>query len=173
MKTDLVVGPGGARYLGRHLPCAIGSGGIRPAEVKCEGDGASPAGIWRLTRGWWRADRLARPATPLPMAPTPPWLGWCDDPADPAYNGPVTLPFPASAERMHRADRLYDIVVATDHNDPPVPGAGSAIFLHCWRGPRVPTAGCLAFRPDHLGWILAHWHPLSRVIVRDIFSQRQ
>jgi L,D-peptidoglycan transpeptidase YkuD (ErfK/YbiS/YcfS/YnhG family) len=47
-----------------------------------------------------------------------------------------------------------------------VPGRGSAIFLHVWRKPRHPTAGCIAFARDDLAWILAHWQRASRVVAR-------
>lgn len=161
----------GVHYRGRSFPCAIGRGGIVPAADKREGDGACPAGCWRLTHGWWRADRLARPRTSLPLIPAGPEAGWCDDPNDPAYNRPVRLPRTGSAEALRRADPLYDIVIATDHNQPPVPGMGSAIFMHCWRGPRIPTAGCLALRRDHLCWILARWTRFCRLVFRDAFSQ--
>ena len=169
--ADLVVTPHGARFAGRRMPCAIGSGGVRRAAHKVEGDGATPAGRWRLTRGWWRADRLARPATALAMAPLGPAHGWSDDPADPAYNRPVRLPHRFGHERLRRADPLYDIVVATDHNQPPRPGAGSAIFLHCWRAPRRATAGCIALARRDLLWILAHWTGRSRVCISPVFSQ--
>jgi L,D-peptidoglycan transpeptidase YkuD (ErfK/YbiS/YcfS/YnhG family) len=57
--------------------------------------------------------------------------------------------------------------LVTDWNWPTaVPRKGSAIFVHIWRAPRIPTAGCLAFRPDHLRWILARWSAQSRIIVR-------
>src|SRR3546814_19709072 len=64
-----------------------------------------------------------------------------DLPADPLhYNRLVRLPFAASHERMWRDDGLYDLVVEIGYNDmPPVPGLGSAIFLHLARpdwGPR-------------------------------------
>ena len=49
---------------------------------------------------------------------------------------------------------------------PPIAGRGSAIFLHVWRAPRQPTAGCIAFRREDLAWILARWTPRSRVLVR-------
>jgi L,D-peptidoglycan transpeptidase YkuD (ErfK/YbiS/YcfS/YnhG family) len=47
-----------------------------------------------------------------------------------------------------------------------VPGRGSAIFLHVWRRPRHPTAGCIAFARADLAFILARWTPRSRVVVR-------
>jgi L,D-peptidoglycan transpeptidase YkuD (ErfK/YbiS/YcfS/YnhG family) len=69
--------------------------------------------------------------------------GWSDDPADPAYNRPVHLPRPFSAESLLREDDAYDVIVILGHNDaPPVPGQGSAIFLHLSEG--RPTAGCIA-----------------------------
>jgi L,D-peptidoglycan transpeptidase YkuD (ErfK/YbiS/YcfS/YnhG family) len=46
-----------------------------------------------------------------------------------------------------------------------VAGRGSAIFLHVWRRPRHPTAGCIAFRRADLAWILARWTPRCRVAV--------
>ena len=76
--------------------------------------------------------------------------GWCDAPDDAAYNRPVKLPYPASAERMWRDDGLYDLVVVLGYNDdPPEAGRGSAIFLHLARPDYAPTQGCVALaRPD-------------------------
>lgn len=164
--SDLVVGPAGvARFGGHALPCALGRGGIRAG--KREGDGATPVGTWRIEGGWYRADRMAPPRGRIPLIPIGPRDGWSDDPRDAAYNGPVRLPHPFSHERMRRGDGLYDLVLVLDHNrHPPVPGAGSAIFVHCWRGPRYPTAGCLAFAPPVLRWIVARWTPASRVVIR-------
>lgn len=165
---DLVVGPWGARFRGRRFPCSVGRGKVRPAAVKTEGDMASPAGAWRLLWLYWRADRLACPATPLPALPLGPRQGWSEDPRDPSYNRPIRHPHPFPADRMARGDRLYDICAVTDHNfDPVVPGAGSAIFVHLWRRPRWPTAGCVAFRRPDLEWILARWGRDSRLVIRE------
>jgi len=166
-KADLVVGPWGARFLGRHFPCSIGRNGIRSAAEKAEGDLASPAGAWLLTGLYWRADRGCRPRTILSAVPLGPQQGWAEDPADPAYNRPIRHPHPYPADRMARGDGLYDVCAITDHNsDPVVSGAGSAIFVHLWRGPRRPTAGCIAFRRPDLEWILARWTPRSRLVIR-------
>ncbi len=163
---NLIVGPQGqARFFGRIIPCAIGRGGIRTD--KREGDGATPVGSWRVEGGYFRADRIAPPVSRIPLIPSGPRAGWSDEPGDPAYNGPVSLPHPCSHERMRRGDSLYDLVLVLDHNrHPAMPGAGSAIFMHCWRGPRYPTAGCLAFALPDLRWIIARWMPSSRVIIR-------
>ncbi len=144
------------------MPCAIGRGGI--VEAKREGDGATPAGRFRLRGVWWRPDRL-----PAPLAGARaigPALGWSDDPDDPLYNRPAPLGRGFSAERMRRADRLYDMVGDIDWNRAdPRPGRGSAIFLHVWRKPRHPTEGCVAFAAPDLRWLLARWRPWSRVVI--------
>lgn len=134
---------------------AIGRSGVIAAELKREGDGATPAGAWTVRRALWRPDRLERPGTALVLDPIGPDDGWCDDPADPAYNRPVRLPWPGRHEVMTREDGLYDIVVVLGHNDdPPVPGLGSAIFLHCASPDYRPTEGCIAIARDDLAALL-------------------
>lgn len=147
-------GPGWLRLPdGRVTRAAFGRSGVIASQGKREGDGATPLGVWPLRRVWWRADRLAKPPrTGLPLRVIASDDGWCDAPGDPAYNRPVRLPYPASAEEMWRQDGLYDVVVELGHNDdPPVPGLGSAIFLHVARSDFGPTQGCLALAlPDLL-----------------------
>jgi L,D-peptidoglycan transpeptidase YkuD (ErfK/YbiS/YcfS/YnhG family) len=150
---DLVLTPTGLRFAGRLFPCTHGRGGIRRA--KREGDGATPAGVHRIVACLYRPDRLARAQVPDWAVPIRPRDLWCDDPGHPAYNHLVRAPFGASAERMVRADPLYDLVLTTDWNWPVAhPGRGSAIFLHSWRRPGYPTAGCIALAPSDLLWIV-------------------
>jgi L,D-peptidoglycan transpeptidase YkuD (ErfK/YbiS/YcfS/YnhG family) len=125
----------GRLLLGRKAQrCALGRSGVTEAAAKREGDGATPLGDWPIRRLLYRRDRLPEhglPATALAAKPIGPNDGWCDDPGDPAYNRPVSLPYAASHERLWREDGAYDLVVVLGHNDdPPVPGMGSAIFLH-------------------------------------------
>lgn len=148
---DLVVAPDGlAEWDGRRMRCALGRGGIRAD--KREGDGATPAGRWRMRALLFRPDRVPRtPLTGLPLRALRPEDGWCDDPADPLYNKPVKLPFRARAELLWREDRIYDLVVVLGYNDdPPEPGRGSAIFLHIARPDFTPTEGCVALARDDL-----------------------
>ncbi|EWY40513.1 hypothetical protein N825_35140 [Skermanella stibiiresistens SB22] len=144
--------PGGA------FRCALGRGGIRAD--KREGDGASPVGRFPLRRVLYRADRMAAPVTRLPVAPIAADDGWCDAPADPAYNQPVKLPFAASHEEMWRGDGLYDVVVVIGHNDDPiVPGEGSAVFMHVAKPDYEPTAGCVALALSDLLTLLRDCRP--------------
>lgn len=140
----------------RTVRCALGPSGVVEAALKREGDGATPLGLWPLRRVLFRPDRGPAPRTALAAEPIAPDDGWCDDPADPAYNRPVKLPYPASAERLWRDDGIYDLVVVLGHNDdPPVAGAGSAIFLHLARPGYSPTEGCVALARADLEEVLA------------------
>ena len=145
---------------GGRVRCALGKSGVVAAADKREGDLASPAGTWPIRRLLYRPDKGPAPATALPIAAIAPEDGWCDAPDDAAYNRPVRLPYPASAERMWRDDGLYDLVVVLGHNDdPPVPGLGSAIFLHLARPDYGPTEGCVALARADLEALLAAAKP--------------
>jgi len=156
---DLIVtrqGDGWQASLGtRTWRAAVGRSGI--AAKRAEGDGVSPIGCWPIRQVLYRADKLADPPVSVfPTAAIAPDDGWCDAPDHPAYNRPVTLPFAASHEEMWRNDDLYDIVVVLGQNDDPViPGAGSAIFLHVASENYGPTAGCAALTRHDLQEFLA------------------
>lgn len=147
---------------GRTMRCAIGRSGV--SARKREGDGASPRGAWRALWVYYRADRMLRVRSGLPIRHVRPADGWCDAPVDRNYNRPVSLPYPASTETIARADGLYDLVVVLDYNiKPRGRSLGSAIFLHCARPGFTPTEGCLALSPGDLKWVLARLTPQSRV----------
>lgn len=145
----------------RVRSCALGRGGL--VREKREGDGGTPIGRFPLRRLFYRPDREFAPATGLPVLPLAEDLGWCDDPAESGhYNRLVRLPFGPSHERMWRDDALYDLVVEIGYNDaPPVPGRGSAIFLHLARPGWQPTEGCVAMERDDLLAVLAAVGPES------------
>jgi L,D-peptidoglycan transpeptidase YkuD (ErfK/YbiS/YcfS/YnhG family) len=125
------------------LRAVLGRSGITAA--KREGDGATPAGEFALREVWYRPDRVNPPRTGLPAKAISREDGWSDDPADPAYNRAVSLPHPWRHENLWREDGLYDLIVPLGYNDdPPTPGLGSAIFLHCARPDWRPTEGCVA-----------------------------
>ena len=143
-----------AAHGGRSVPCALGRAGL--ASHKREGDGATPIGRFPLRRVLYRADRVILPDLSLPTAIINPGDGWCDDPTSPDYNRQVRLPITASHEHLWRLDSLYDIIVVLGHNDdPPIAGAGSAIFLHVASADYRPTEGCVAVTRDDLMDLLA------------------
>jgi L,D-peptidoglycan transpeptidase YkuD (ErfK/YbiS/YcfS/YnhG family) len=86
--------------------------------------------------------------------------GWCDAPDDPAYNRPVRLPYPASAENLFRDSHVYDVILVLGYNDsPPESGLGSAIFLHVAREGYKPTEGCVAISAEHMLELLPKLKP--------------
>ena len=152
-------------WSGGETRAVCGRGGVRAD--KREGDGASPSGIFPLLHGYYRADRIARPASGLAMTALQPDDGWVDEPADPNYNRSVKLPYPASHEEMWLSDGVYDLVVVIGYNTAPVvPGRGSAIFLHVARPDFVPTAGCIAIEREVLAGLLGLLGPGSAITIR-------
>ena len=149
---------------GRTTRCALGPNGVIAAADKREGDGKSPLGVWVIRRVLYRPDRGPAPQTALPTAPISPADGWCDEPTDPAYNQPVALPYPASAENLWRDDEAYDLIAVLGHNDdPPVRGLGSAIFLHLAKPGFPPTQGCIALSRADMEALLSLAEPGSAI----------
>lgn len=147
------------------LPVALGRGGIKAN--KREGDGATPRGVFRLKRLWWRADRHPRPRTLLPVRRIRADDGWCENPRDRHYNQPVLVPKDSKADRLARQDRLYDFIVELDHNTRPrIAGRGSAVFVHIARPGFAPTAGCVALTMPALRRLLAQVGPRTRIAIR-------
>ena len=167
---DLIISPTAedcrATYGDKTWRCAVGRGGL--ALEKREGDGTSPIGCWPIRRIFYRADRLeAAPSKTFACMPIDRQDGWCDAPDHPDYNRLVQLPFAAGHEEMWRDDHLYDVVVVLGHNDDPVvPGAGSAVFLHVARPEYAPTAGCAALSKEDLLEFLALAGPETRLCFR-------
>lgn len=147
---------GSFRLNGRMTRCALGKTGVIEADLKREGDGKSPLGVWTIRRVLYRPDKGERPQTGLPTRALERDDGWCDAPGDPAYNRAVKLPHPASAEQMWREDDVYDLVCVLAHNDdPPVSPLGSAIFLHLAKPDYSPTEGCIALSREDMLELLA------------------
>jgi L,D-peptidoglycan transpeptidase YkuD (ErfK/YbiS/YcfS/YnhG family) len=153
----------GVLLAGRHaIPVVLGRSGI--AAAKREGDGTTPRGRFALIRLWWRADRLPRPGTRLPVRRIDPALAWCEDPRDRRYNRPFRRSANEPGDRLWRDDRLYDLVIELSHNTRPrVAGRGSAVFLHVARPDRSGTAGCVALAAKDLRRLIGRLGPNTRI----------
>lgn len=145
---------------GFAAPCVFGRAGLIDAGDKREADGASPVGVWPVRRIFFRSDRLDTPRSKFRVDEIKAEDGWCDDPGDRAYNRLVRRPYPASHEILMRKDGLYDLIVVLGHNDdPPAPGLGSAIFLHCRPDHDRGTLGCVAVPRDDLAALIERLEP--------------
>jgi L,D-peptidoglycan transpeptidase YkuD (ErfK/YbiS/YcfS/YnhG family) len=146
------------------IPCLLGRNGR--THLKREGDGASPVGVWNLGGVYFRADRLPRLVTRLPVRISKPVDAWCEDPRDGRYNRKISLPPGEGNETFWRADEAYDIVIPTNHNARPrVRGAGSAIFFHLTRKGSSVTAGCVAVSVHDMRKILARCSAVTCLVI--------
>jgi len=148
-----------------RIKVALGRSGIKAN--KREGDGATPAGRYRLVRLWWRRDRWSRPQTLLPVRPIGVADGWCEAPSDRRYNRAIRILPGQPADRLWRSDDLYDLVIEMDHNTRPrISGRGSAVFIHVARAELAPTAGCIALPIAILKTFVSHLGPKTRITIQ-------
>ena len=84
------------------------------------------------------------------------------------------LKFGRNPKRDFQALHPFDLTVPSGqtlgilgHNDDPVvPGAGSAVFLHVAPADGGPTAGCVALRPRDMARLLPRLARDARIIVQ-------
>ena len=149
-----------------RMPLALGRGGVKAD--KREGDGGTPRGRFHPVRLWWRADRLTRPRTLLPVRRISRDQAWCEDPADRRYNRPFARSANEPGDRLWREDGLYDLFLEIDHNTRPrVAGLGSAVFVHVARPGFRPTAGCVALQLHDLRILLSRVHSRTRIVIHN------
>ncbi len=145
----------------------VGRSGIAPLNEKREGDGRTPSGTYALGTAFGYAVAVD---TKLSYRQATERDFWVDDVGSSQYNQWVTgtpegYPEAKSFELMKRKDDLYKYGVVIEYNtNPIIPGNGSAIFVHIWRGFGKPTSGCVAFSPRSLRhllkWLDASQHPV-------------
>jgi len=146
------------------VPVALGRTGIKAD--KREGDGGTPAGRFRPVRLWWRADRLPRPRTSLPVRRITPDDAWCENPNDRRYNRAFRRSANEPGDRLRRNDGLYDVIVEIDHNTRPrIAGRGSAVFIHVARPGLAPTAGCIALKRHDLLALMRRLSRKTRIVI--------
>lgn len=139
------------------------------AATKKEGDWRSPAGVFSLG-GVWGYDAKIRKNPALPYRRITPRDLWVEDPASPQYNRNLILDHdPSTAwekkQQMKQNDPAHALKLFIAHNAPPkvVPGAGSSIFFHIWRGGGTkPTAGCTTMDEAKLRDLIAKLDPAQR-----------
>ncbi|MBI1215034.1 MAG: L,D-transpeptidase family protein [Alphaproteobacteria bacterium] len=165
VQTSSFTATTGVLFIGaQRYDCTLGRGGVTIDKV--EGDGKTPVGTYPFRQVLYRADRLEKPRTGLPVEELTPETGWCEDPSHADYNKKITLPHPAQNDHMTREDHLYDVTAVIGYNDdPPQPGRGSAIFMHLARPDFTPTAGCVGLKLEDLLAVLAQLDADSQITI--------
>lgn len=141
------------------------------APLKREGDWRAPAGVFSLGGVWgYEKDIRRHPKTPYRQVTARDL--WIEDPDSPQYNRNVILPHdPAShwekKAQMKQDDPAHALKLFIAHNAPPqvVPGGGSSIFFHIWRGGgSKPSAGCTTMAEPKLRELIAKLDPTRRPV---------
>ena len=141
----IVKNSGYLKYKNLKFRCALGKAGIQ--KKKLEGDHITPRGIFKITKIYYRADRIKNIQTSLKKIKIKKSVGWCDDPNSKFYNKEITLPTKFSHEKLYRKDNLYDLIVVLDYNmHPIIKNKGSAIFIHVANKFYKKTKGCIALK---------------------------
>jgi len=160
--------------VGPAVPVVVGRSGLAwgsgvaslpgPGPVKREGDGKSPAGVFRLSTAFGQTPD-APPGWQLPYRYLADEVECVDDVQSASYNRLTTRRGAAradwsSSEKMWQ-EPLYKWGVVVDHNAPPQvqPAGGSCIFLHIWKAPGRGTAGCTAMEESALTTTIAWLAP--------------
>ena len=146
-----------------ETPGRAGVHGFAPPGQKREGDGKSPTGSFTFTEAFGMGD----PGTRLPYR-TLRESGdcWGATPGASHYNDYYAGTCAPADENLSSIMRggSYRQAAVIDYNRPdPVPGHGSAIFLHV--GGATPTAGCVAIDEGRLRGILRTLAPGDRIIM--------
>jgi D-alanyl-D-alanine dipeptidase len=163
---------------GSPVPVQIGDAGMAwgrgilgepslPGPQKKEGDHRAPAGLFPLGSAFGYAPNA--PPTRLHYLPLSENIVAVDDSRSRYYNqlidqSKIRQPDWHSAEKMILPDDRYKWGIVVRHNFPPIPDAGSCIFLHVWKSPATTTVGCTAMPEaallDLMRWLDPARHPI-------------
>ncbi|KJV29102.1 ErfK/YbiS/YcfS/YnhG family protein [Luteibacter yeojuensis] len=139
---------------------------------KKEGDGRSPAGVFRIGKAFGYA---ATNATAMPYMGLTASDYCVDVDGSPYYNQLVDekkvgeQAVAGATEPMRRdihfqGDHAYRIGFVIEHNPEGKKGQGSCIFAHLWKTPTSGTAGCTAMADDVMERLLAWLDPTKKPV---------
>lgn len=140
----------------------VGKNGVGKAS---ESDTKTPAGNFGFNAAF---GINANPGTSMDYIHVDDTYYWVDDVSSAYYNRFVTTN-DVSPENWNSAEHIVDYpdayayVLAIDYNADCIPGAGSAIFLHCSNG--KPTLGCVAIPAEDMVFVLTHIKKGCRILI--------
>lgn len=160
--------------------------GLHPAQsglLKQEGDGRSPAGIFRIGDAFGYAQSVQTSLHYSGMSAS----DYCVDMSgSPLYNRIVdanvvgAAAVAGSTEPMRRdiharGDQRYKLGFVIEHNRTGAAQAGSCIFAHLWRSAGEATSGCTAMTEpamrDLLAWLRGDRQPIFVLLPQSEYSR--
>jgi L,D-peptidoglycan transpeptidase YkuD (ErfK/YbiS/YcfS/YnhG family) len=161
----------------------IGLHGTFPegGERKREGDKRAPAGVFSLDELFGSATAEESGITRFGYRQMTTSFVGVDDSVSVYYNRIVDSARVQrdwkSAEEMLSTDGTYRWGAVIRHNWEQLPGSGSCIFLHIWKGEGIGTSGCTALAPANvetvLRWLDATKNPLLVQLPRAEYERRK
>ena len=162
---------------GPSLPVVLGSNGLGwgaglqpdnlPGPQKRDGDGRSPAGVFRLPYCFGYAPPDEVRAIRMPYIQCTATVDCVEDTNSSYYNiikDRLTAEKAdwRNSEAMRRADDQYRLGVFVENNGNPAhPGLGACLFLHIWQGPGEATRGGTAMSAGAIESIVGWLDPRS------------
>jgi L,D-peptidoglycan transpeptidase YkuD (ErfK/YbiS/YcfS/YnhG family) len=151
--------------------------GLEGAE-KWEGDGATPAGVFRISAAFGATPRTVDVGYTVAR----PGLVCVTDQSSPHYNTVVDLarvPMRwTSDEPLLGVDGRYELAVVLDQNPRPVvPGRGACIFIHAGKAMGQPTTGGVSVErgavDSLVAWLDAQARPVAVVLPWEEYRRYQ
>lgn len=141
---------------------------------KHEGDGKSPAGIYRFGTAFGYADPDSVHFQ-MPYVHVTQVTQCIEDSQSKYYNQIVDNTRVAvdwkDGDYMCRKDELYKWGIFVEHNTPASEGMGSCIFFHLWRAPDKPTAGCTGMTEENILQLLNWMNPAANPLLVQLTEQ--
>ena len=141
--------------VGKDWKVAVGAAGILPKEIKVEGDGATPDGIYPIERAFGYQKRTK---TNLPYRKLSKKDIWVDDPNSKYYN--QYLPGKLGkieGKSVYNNPEVYRLFVVIEYNTKNIEsGKGSMLFVHSWSDLTKSTYGCVGMKQKELE-VLINW----------------
>jgi D-alanyl-D-alanine dipeptidase len=148
--------------------------GLHDAQMgyqKKEGDGKSPAGIFKFGTVFGYAPPAATDFK-MPYVQSTSVIECVDDVHSVYYNQLINSQLYTkdwkSSEMMRRPDEQYKWGMVVEHNQPAQAGSGSCIFLHIWSAPGAATSGCTAMTEENLLELLRWLDPIHKPLLLQV-----
>ncbi len=131
--------------------------GENGGEKSIEGDKKTPYGTWKIGSAYGTSNN---PNICIPYIKINKDMYWCSTSTKgKKYNTLIYKscnPYENYTLDEHLIDypTQYKYFLDIGFNKERIPYAGSAIFLHCWSGPNIPTSGCIGIAEESLLKIL-------------------
>lgn len=187
--------PAGWQQVGKKRAVTLGRSGsawglgLHPTQsngpLKREGDGRSPAGIFKVGPAFGYSPTATTGLDYQAMLRS----HYCIDVSEsPRYNRIVDASVvgdaavAGSTEPMRldlhaSGDQRYRLGFVIDHNPQGTPMGGSCIFAHLWKSPTDATSGCTAMDPDSMAALLSWLHrdrrPVFLLLPDDQYARLQ